>query len=174
MLANQWFEWVLTWARIVFIFGVDDLGQVVLRKSLPKHLLNTLAQMPVCQIGMEACGGAHYWARQTAEFGHDVRLMAPQFVKAYVKGATRMILTMLKAYARQIGRPNMRFVAVKTVEQQDLQAMHRIRIKSAIKARTMQANQIRGLLGEYGIVIAKGIGHVRRRVRRFSKMARMG
>lgn len=145
------------------LWGVDDLGQVVLRNKLSrKQLLKTLAQMPVCLIGMEACGGAHYWARQIAEFGHEVRLMAPQFVKAYVKG-NKNDFNDAEGICEAVGRPNMRFVAVKTVEQQDLQAMHRIR-QSAIKARTAQVNQIRGLLGEYGIVIAKGIGHVCRRV----------
>jgi transposase len=145
------------------LWGVDDLGQVVLRSKLArKRLLNTLAQMPACLIGMEACGGAHYWARQIAQLGHEVRLMAPQFVKAYVKG-NKNDFNDAEGICEAVGRPNMRFVAVKTVEQQDLQAMHRIR-QSAIKARTAQVNQIRGLLGEYGIVIAKGIGHVRRRV----------
>lgn len=104
---------------------------------------------------MEACGGSHNWARQLTELGHEVRLMSPQFVKPYVKG-NKNDYNDAEGICEAVGRPNMRFVTVKSVEQQDIQGLHRIR-QSVVKQRTALANQIRGLLGEYGIVVAKGI-----------------
>lgn len=111
---------------------------------------------------MEACGGAHYWARAMGKLGHEVRLMSPQFVKPYVK-TNKNDYNDAEAVCEAVGRANMRFVPVKTVEQQDIQAIHRIR-EQLIKSRTAQANQIRGLLGEYGIVIPKGLRQVRGRL----------
>ncbi len=112
---------------------------------------------------MEACGGAPYWARAIGKLGHEVRLMmSPQFVKPYVK-TNKNDYHDAEAVCEAVGRPTMRFVPVKTVEQQDIQAIHRIR-EQLIKSRTAQANQIRGLLGEYGIVIPKGLGQVRGRL----------
>ncbi len=116
--------------------------------------------MPPCLVGMEACGGAHHWAREISKLGHEVRLMAPQFVKPYVK-SNKNDFNDAEGICEAVGRPNMRFVGIKSIEQQDLLAVHRIR-QGAIKARTAQVNQIRGLLAEYGIVVAKGVGHMRR------------
>ena len=111
---------------------------------------------------MEACAGAHYWGRALQSLGHDVKLIAPQFVKPYVK-TNKTDAADAEAICEAVSRPNMRFVPIKTVEQQAVLSLHRAR-SGFVKARTAQANQIRGLLGEYGIVLSKGIGQVRRGV----------
>jgi transposase len=111
---------------------------------------------------MEACGSAHYWARQLAGFGHTVKLIAPQFVKPYVK-TNKNDAADAEAICEAVARPNMRFVPVKSGEQQGVLALHRAR-QGFVKARTAQANQIRGLLAEYGIVIPQGISHITRRL----------
>jgi transposase len=145
------------------VWGVDESEQVVFRKKLRRQgLRRQLAKMPPAVVGMEACGGAHYWARELAELGHEVRLMAPQFVKAYVKG-NKNDFNDAEAICEAVGRANMRFVTVKSVQQQDMLATHRIR-QSVLKARTAQSNQIRGLLAEYGIVIGEGVAQVRRAI----------
>ncbi|OGT90238.1 MAG: IS110 family transposase [Gammaproteobacteria bacterium RIFOXYA12_FULL_61_12] len=143
--------------------GVDERGQVKLKKTLKRaQVLPFFANLPPCRIGMEACAGAHYWARELAKQGHEVKLIAPQFVKPYVKG-NKNDANDAEAICEAVGRPNMRFVPVKTVEQQDLQALHRVR-SGLVKERTATVNQTRGLLGEYGIVIGKGITQARRRL----------
>jgi transposase len=109
---------------------------------------------------MEACGGSHYWARKFSAMGHTVKLMSPQFVKPYVK-SNKNDANDAEAICEAVGRPTMRFVGVKTVEQQDILANHRVRSR-LVKERTALVNQIRGLLMEYGIVIAQGITHVRK------------
>jgi transposase len=145
------------------LWGVDEAEQVVLRKKLKRgRLLQELANLPRCLVGMEACGGAHHWAREIEKLGHEVRMMAPQFVKPYVKG-NKNDYNDAEGICEAVGRPNMRFVGIKNVEQQNLLSLHRIR-QSVVKGRTAQVNQIRGLLAEYGIVVGKGIGHVRRRL----------
>jgi len=145
------------------IFAVDEAGYPALRKQLSrKQLLAYLANLEPCLLGLEACGGSHYWARQIAALGHDVRLISPQFVKPYVK-SNKNDYNDAEAICEAVGRPTMRFVAMKTVEQQDVQALHRIR-QAIVKARTAQANQIRGLLGEYGVVLPVGITWLRRRI----------
>lgn len=145
------------------LWGVDRLERVALRKKSTRNtLLKQLGNMPRCRIGMEACGSAHHWARELEKLGHEVKLMAPQFVKAYVKG-NKNDYNDAQGICEAVGRPSMRFVGIKRVEQQELLALHRIR-QSAIKARTAQANQIRGLLAEFGVVIGKGINQVRRRL----------
>ena len=111
---------------------------------------------------MEACGGAHHWARKLQEFGHTVRLMAPQFVKPYVK-TNKNDAADAQAICEAVRRPNMRFVPQKDAEQQAILALHRAR-QGFVKARTAQANQIRGLLAEFGLVIAQGISHIAERV----------
>jgi transposase len=107
---------------------------------------------------LEACAGAHYWARQLAQLGHTVRLMAPQFVKPYVK-TNKNDRNDAEAICEAVSRPNMRFVPVKTAEMQAVLALHRAR-QGLVKARTAQANQIRGLLAEFGIVIRPGMSHI--------------
>jgi transposase len=145
------------------LFGVDESGSTVVKKKLNRNkLLEYFAIRPACLVGMEACGGSHYWARELTKLGHEVKLMSPQFVKPYVKG-NKNDYNDAEGICEAVGRPTMRFVTIKEVEQQDLQGLHRIR-QSIVKQRTALANQIRGLLGEYGIVVAQGISQVRRRI----------
>lgn len=115
---------------------------------------------PGCEIGMEACGGAHHWARVLCAKGYRVKLIAPQFVKPYVK-TNKTDANDAEAICEAMSRPSMRFVAVKSVEQQDLQAVHRVR-SSLIRERTAKANQMRGLLYEYGLVAPREISSLRR------------
>lgn len=151
-------------AKSVFqVHGVDGRGKPALRKQLKrKDVLAFFARLEPCLIGMEACASAHYWARKLSELGHTVRLMAPQFVKPYVK-TNKNDRNDAEAICEAVARPNMRFVPVKTLEQQAVLALHRAR-QGFVKARTAQANQIRGLLAEFGIVIPKGIGHIAKRL----------
>jgi transposase len=111
---------------------------------------------------MEACGSAHDWARKFQGYGHEVRLISPQFVKPYVK-SQKNDANDAEAICEAVSRPHMRFVPIKTPEQQDMQAEHRVR-QLLVKQRTALVNQIRGLLGEYGITIAQGITAARKRL----------
>ncbi len=151
-------------AKNVFqVHGVDQCGKVVLKKQLRRQqMAEFFAKLPVCLIGMEACGSAHHWARKLGALGHTVRLISPQFVKPYVK-SNKNDAADAEAICEAVGRPNMRFVPVKNVEQQAVLALHRAR-QGFVKARTAQANQIRGLLAEFGLIIPKGIGHIPVRV----------
>lgn len=119
-----------------------------------------IAQLPPCLIGLEACGGAHHWVRRFTEFGHTVRMMAPQFVKPYVK-SNKNDAADAEAICEAVQRPGMRFVPVKTIEQQDIQNLHRVR-SQLVARRTAQANQIHGLLLEYGLTLGQGINQVRK------------
>jgi transposase len=109
---------------------------------------------------MEACASSHHWARTLSELGHTVKLIAPQFVKPYVKG-NKNDVNDAEAICEAVGRPIMRFVPIKTVEQQNIQALHRIRTEP-VRQRTAKVNQIRGLLGEYGIVARQGVAVLRK------------
>lgn len=151
-------------AKNVFqVHGVDEHGKTLLRKQLKRDQVAAFfANLPPCLIGMEACASAHHWARKLRDMGHDVRLMAPQFVKPYVK-TNKNDAADAEAICEAVGRPNMRFVPIKNLEQQAVLALHRVR-QGFVKARTAQANQIRGLLGEFGLVIPQGIVHIARRV----------
>lgn len=151
-------------AKNVFqVHGVDERGKTVIRKQLRRRqVAEFFANRPSCLIGMEACASAHYWARALASFGHTVKLMAPQFVKPYVK-TNKHDIADAEAICEAVARPNMRFVAVKTAQQQSVLALHRAR-QGFVKARTAQANQIRGLLGEFGIVIPQGLSAIHRRL----------
>ena len=144
-------------AKAIFqIHGVDEHGKIVLRKQLKrKDMMKYFANLEPCLIGMEACGSAHYWARKLEEYGHTIKLMAPQFVKPYVK-TNKNDMVDAEAICEAVSRPNMRYVSVKTLEQQAILSMHRAR-QGFVKARTAQSNQIRGLLSEFGIVIPQGI-----------------
>jgi transposase len=144
-------------AKNVFqIHGNDKQGKCVLRKRVSRQkLIEFMAQLPPCLVGIEACGGAHYWGRTLQEMGHTVKIMAPQFVKPYVK-SNKTDRNDAEGIAEAVTRPNMRFVPIKTVEQQDALLIHRAR-ELVMRQRTAQANQIRGLLAEYGIIVAKGI-----------------
>ena len=142
------------------LHGVDVQGKVVTRKKLGRSkLIAFMANLPPCLIGMEACGGAHDWARKFRAMGHDVRLMSPQFVKPYVK-SNKNDMVDAEAVCEAVGRPNMRFVPIKGIEQQDIQSLHRAR-SLAVSHRTAQVNQIRGFLLEYGITVAKGVASLR-------------
>jgi transposase len=151
-------------AKDVFqLHGVDEFGNMVLRKQVKRaQLAIFFSNLPVCLVGMEACSGAHYWARKLQSMGHTVRLMAPQFVKPYVK-TNKSDAADAEAICEAVTRPNMRFVPVKNIEQQAVLALHTVR-QGFIKARTAQANQIRGLLSEFGLIIPKGIGYIVSRV----------
>ncbi len=149
-------------AKNVFqIHGVDrDESVVVKRKCTRRQVRDYFEKLPPCRIGMEACAGAHYWAREFSHRGHEIKLIAPQFVKPYVK-SQKNDANDAEAICEAVGRPNMRFVTVKTVAQQDMLAVHRIR-SELVRQRTAKANQIRGLLAEYGVIVPVGINALRR------------
>jgi transposase len=151
-------------AKHVFqLHGVDGHGRVVLRKQVRRsQMMEFFANTPPCLIGMEACGSAHHWARKLLAVGHTVRLIAPQFVKPYVK-SNKNDAADAEAICEAVARPNMRFVPIKNLEQQAVLSLHRAR-QGFVKARTAQANQIRGLLAEFGLIIPQGIAHIASRV----------
>lgn len=151
-------------AKEVFqIHGVDVHGKGVLRKQLRRsEMARFFANLEPCLIGMEACGSSHHWARKLGEFGHTVKLMSPQFVKPYVK-TNKNDMADAKAICEAVNRPNMRFVPIKNVEQQAILSIHRAR-QGFVKARTAQANQMRGLLSEFGIVMPQGIRSINKRM----------
>src|SRR5471032_1169896 len=151
-------------AKLVFqVHGVDARGKVALRKQLKRSQVNAFFnQLAPCLIGMEACGSALFWARKLTEFGHTVKLIAPQFVKPYVK-SNKNDAADAEAICEAVGRPNMRFVPIKNTEQQALLGLHRARQGFVIE-RTAQANQIRGLLTEFGLVIPVGIRSLERKL----------
>src|SRR5215813_14143136 len=148
-------------AKSIFqLHGVDEHSKVTIQKRVPRSkLLETVAQLPACVIGMEACASAQYWAREFQKLGHTVKLISPQFVKPYVKG-NKNDSRDAEAICEAVSRPHMRLVPLKTVESQDIQAIHRMRSR-LIKERTALVNQVRGLLAERGIVIAQGITRLR-------------
>ena len=153
-------------AKNVFqVHGVNRLEKPCWQKSLKRK--DWLAELTKhvdsgCQIGMEACAGAHHWARQLQTRGYEVKLIAPQFVKPYVK-SNKTDRNDAEAICEAMSRPTMRFVAVKSVEQQDIQAIHRVR-SGLISQRTSKANQIRGLVGEYGLVAPVRLSYLRKAV----------
>lgn len=151
-------------ARNVFqIHGVDQHGKVILKKQLKRSRMAAFfVNLPVCLIGMEACDSAHHWARELEKMGHTVKLMAPQFVKPYVK-TNKNDMADAEAICEAVTRPNMRFVPIKTIEQQAVLSLHRVR-QGFVKARTAQSNQVRGLLGEFGLVLPKGVGQIAQRI----------
>jgi transposase len=147
----------------VCIHGIDAHGHVIVKKRLARQkVLPFVAQLPPCLIGMEASGGAHYWAREFTQRGHTVKLLSPQFVKPYVQ-SQKNDPNDAAGICEAVARPRMRGVPVKSVAQQDIQALHRIRERQ-IKARTALINQIRGLLMEYGIVIPQRASQVRHKL----------
>jgi transposase len=146
--------------RVFHLVGMDERGKIVMRKRCSRgEVLPLLANLGPTTIGMEACGGAHYWARCLREQGHEVKLMAPQFVKPYVK-SNKNDMRDAEAIAEAVTRPSMRFVPVKDVAQQDIQALHRVR-ERLVTARTALVNEMRGLLAEYGIVLPQGLAKFR-------------
>ncbi|MGB0123480.1 MAG: IS110 family transposase [Silvibacterium sp.] len=148
-------------AKQVFqVHGADKSARAVLRRKLRRsEVPGFFSEQPPCLVGIEASGSAHYWARILSGLGHTVRLMAPQFVKPYVK-SQKNDANDAEAICEAVTRPSMRFVPQKTVEQQDLQALHRVRSR-LVANRTQLINQIRGLLAEYGVVLPQHAGQVR-------------
>src|ERR1022692_452330 len=161
-------------AKAVFqVHGVDARGKVGVRKQLKRaQVIAFFTQLPPCLIGMEACGGAHFWARKLTALGHTVKLIAPQFVKPYVK-THKHDAADAEAICEAVGRPNMRYVPIKNTEQQALLGLHRAR-QGFVAARTAQANQIRGLLAEFGLVIPVGIRSIERKLPEFLEDAANG
>jgi len=151
-------------AKNVFqVHGANEKGKAVLKKQLKRaQMLPFFANLTPCRIGMEACGSAHHWARKLQALGHTVQLIAPQYVKPFVK-RNKNDAADAEAICEAMARPNMPTVPIKNASQQAILSVHRAR-QGFVKARTAQANQIRGLLTEYGIVIPKGIGHISKRV----------
>ena len=145
------------------VHGVDGRGKVVVRKTLRRcEVSRFFANLPPCVVGMEACGGAHYWSREVLSYGHDARLISPQFVKPYVK-SNKSDRNDAEAICEAVDRPGMRFVPVKSGVQLTIQATHRIRGR-LVGSRTALVNQIRGILAEFGIVIARSLASLRRRL----------
>lgn len=158
---------------VVSVHAVDAQGKTVVRKRMsPANFRKWMASVPTCLVGMEACGGAHHMAREVMQHGHDVRLMAPQFVKPYVKSHKSDALD-AEAICEAVQRPTMRFVAVKTRDQQDMQALHRVR-DLAVSRRTALGNQIRGLLLEHGIAVPQRIYNLRRELALLVDEAELG
>jgi transposase len=143
--------------------GMDGRGRVVLRRRLRRaQVAPFLARQPACQIGLEACGSAHHWARTLSGLGHRVRLIAPRFVQPYRKD-DKNDRSDAEAICEALTRPSMRFVAVKTAEQQAILTLHRARALLS-EQRTALINQIRGLLAEFGLLIGQGAARVRRQL----------
>lgn len=149
-------------AKDVFqVHGVNEHGVAKICKMLPRRkVLEFFANTPPCLIGIEACGSAHYWGRELTKLGHTVRLMAAQFVVPYRRRG-KNDANDAEAICEAVGRPNMHFIAIKTEEQQSVLMVHRARTL-AVSNRTAQANQIRGLLGEFGVVVPKGVARLGR------------
>ena len=147
-------------AKNVFqVHGVDDTGNVTLRKKLRRaEMLAFFAELPPCRVGLEACATSHHWAREIAAFGHDVRLMPPSYVKAYVRRQKNDAAD-AEAICEAVRRPTMRFVPVKSAEQQSVLVLHRTR-ELLVRQRTMLINAIRGHCAEFGIIAAQGARRV--------------
>jgi transposase len=149
-------------AKNVFaVCGANEAGRIIWRKELRRtQLLAFIRKLAPCLIGMEACGGAHYWARQLSAFGHQVRLISPALVTPYRKG-NKTDRNDAEAILEAVTRPSMRFVAIKSIAQQDLLALHRVR-SQRLKHRTALCNQLRGLLRERGVAVRAGVAALKR------------
>jgi transposase len=152
-------------AKQVFaVHGVDGHGKVMVKKMLRREqMIAFFAKLSPCVVAMEACGSSHYWARRLAGLGHTAKLIAPQFVKPYVKG-NKHDAADAAAICEAASRPSMRFVAVKSPESQAVLGLHRVR-DGFIKARTAQANQLRGLLAEFGMIVPLGLARLLKEVK---------
>lgn len=142
--------------RVFQVHAVDANGTVVLRKSLKRaQVLPFFTKIPACLIGVESCGTAHHWARELISLGHEVRLMPPAYVKPYLKRGKNDAAD-AEAICEAVTRPTMRFVPVKSREQQAALSVHRAR-ELLVKQRTQLVNMTRGLLAEFGMDIREGL-----------------
>ena len=153
-------------AKSIFqVHAIDAEGEVAVRKALRRsQVMPFFAKLPPCLVGLEACGTSHHWARELAGLGHDVRLMPPAYVKPYVKRG-KTDANDAEAICEAVTRPTMRFVPMKSPEQQAALALHRTR-DLLVKQRTQLVNMIRGLLAEFGIEMARGLHHALELARR--------
>lgn len=141
--------------KVFYMHGVDGRGQARIVKRVSRaSLLGEISSIKPCRIVMEACGGSNYWAREFERYGHRVELISPQYVKPFVKRG-KSDKKDAEAITIAASQPTMRYVPRRTEEQQDIQNLHRIR-ERLVKARTGLVNEVRGLLGEYGIIIPQG------------------
>lgn len=144
-------------AKNVFqLHAVDSKGKKIFAKRIGRQALKELmVTMPRCTVAIEACTGAHYWARLLKSYGHEIKMISPQFVKPYVRGS-KNDKNDSQAIVRASSDPDMKYVPIKTIEQQEMQMLHRTR-ELLIKQRTAQSNQLRGFLAEFGIVTVQGL-----------------
>ena len=149
-------------AKNVFqLHGVDRHGHQRLARQVRRpQLMNAVAQLPQCVVAMEACAGAHYWARRIEALGHTAKIISPQFVKPYVKG-NKTDRNDASAICEAASRPDMRFVPIKSIDQQQILVFHRVR-QLLVRQRTQTVNQVRGVLSEFGVIIPIGLASVRR------------
>jgi transposase len=152
---------ILRIAKNVFqVHGVDASGETVIRRQLRRRqILPFFRKLPPCLIGMEACATSHHWAREIAALGHEVRLMPPRYVKPYVK-RNKNDAADAEAICEAVTRPSMRFVAVKSTEQQSVLMLHRTR-ELLVRQRTMLVNALRAHMAEFGIVARVGLAQVK-------------
>jgi transposase len=143
-------------AKSIFVVhGVDTAGEVVMRRRLTRRrVLPFFEKLPTCLVGIEACATAHYWGRQLRDLGHEVRLMPPRYVKPYVKRQKNDAAD-AEAICEAVTRPTMRFVEIKSREQQSVMGLHRVRLM-LMRQRIQLSNAIRGHLSEYGLVAPVG------------------
>ena len=147
--------------RVFQVHGVDDRGAVVVRRQLRRsEVLDYFGALAPCLIGLEACATGHHWGRALSRLGHEVRLMAPQYVKPYVK-RNKTDAADAEAICEAVVRPSMRFVGIKSAEQQAVLVLHRSR-DLLVRQRTMAINALRGHLAEFGVVEAQGMAGTRR------------
>ena len=156
-------------AKSIFqVHGINGADEVMVRKALRRsQVLPFFAKLPRCLVGMEACGTSHHWARELIKLGHEVRLMPPAYVKPYVKRG-KTDANDAEAICEAVTRPTMRFVPVKSPEQQAALALHRTR-DLLVKQRTQLVNMIRGVLAEFGIEMARGLHHALALARRLTE-----
>jgi transposase len=149
-------------AKNIFqVHGVTETGDIAFNKPLRRtQMLPFFAKLEPCLIGMEACSSAHYWGRELTDLGHEVKLMPPAYVKPYVKRGKSDAVD-AEAICEAVTRPTMRFVEIKSAEQQAILCQHRAR-EVMVGQRTQLSNTTRGLLGEFGVTIRRGLDHIRR------------